>query len=123
MIAKPTREQLAWQDMELGVLIHYCMEIYRPELKGDWYKTDRVREAIAPGTIRPEKLEPSQWVRSAAELGAKYAVLVTNHCTGFSLWDTKVNDFSSSHLDWRGGGGEAAGTSAGSSSRPAGHTG
>ena len=105
-IAKPTREQLAWQDMELGVLIHYCMEIYRPELKGDWYKTDRVREAIAPGTIRPEKLEPAQWVRSAAELGAKYAVLVTNHCTGFSLWDTKVNDFSSAHLDWRGGGGD-----------------
>ncbi|MCR4907009.1 MAG: alpha-L-fucosidase [Clostridiales bacterium] len=105
-IAKPTKEQLAWQDMELGVLIHYCLEIYRPDLGGDWYKTDRVRTALAPETIRPEKLDPAQWVRSAAELGAKYAVLVTNHCTGFSLWDTKVNDFSIAHTGWRGGGGD-----------------
>ena len=105
-IAKPTKELLAWQDMELGVLIHYCLEIYRPELKGDWYKTERVREAVPPESLDPKKLEPSQWVRSAAELGAKYAVLVANHCTGFSLWDTKVNDFSIAHTKWRGGGGD-----------------
>ena len=106
MAAKPTKEQLVWQDMELGVLIHYCLEIYRPELKGDWYKTERVREAVPPESLDPKKLEPSQWVRSAAELGAKDAVLVANHCTGFSLWDTKVNDFSIAHTKWRGGGGD-----------------
>lgn len=104
--AKPTAQQLAWQDMELGVLIHYCMEIYRPELPGAWYKTDQVRTALAPHTIHPKKLEPEQWVRAAAGLGAKYAVLVANHATGFSLWDTKVNDFSIAHTDWRGGGGD-----------------
>ena len=71
-IAKPTKEQLAWQDMELGVLIHYCLEIYRPDLGGDWYKTDRVRTALAPETIRPEKLDPAQWVRSAAYLPRFY---------------------------------------------------
>ena len=74
--------------------------------KGDWYKTERVREAVPPESLDPKKLEPSQWVRSAAELGAKYAVLVANHCTGFSLWDTKVNDFSIAHTKWRGGGGD-----------------
>lgn len=105
-VAKPTPEQLVWQDRELGVLIHYCLEIYRPELKGDWYKTNAVRKEIAPETIHPSKLDPEQWVRSAAELGATYAVLVTNHCTGFSLWNTKVNDFSIAHTDWRGGGGD-----------------
>ena len=105
-IAKPTKEQLAWQDMELGVIIHYCLEIYRPDLRGDWYKTDAVRTAIAPETIQPAKLDPEQWVRSAAEMGAKYAVLVTNHCTGFSLWNTKVNDFSIASTKWRGGGGD-----------------
>ena len=104
--AKPTKEQLAWQDMELGVLIHYCLEIYRPDLGGDWYKTNAVRTEIAPETLHPMKLDPEQWVRSAAELGAKYAVLVTNHCTGFSLWNTKVNDFSIASTDWRGGGGD-----------------
>ena len=105
-IAKPTPELLAWQDMELGVLIHYSMEIYHPELPGQWYKTDLVRTALAPETIHPTRLEPEQWVRSAAAAGAKYAVLVANHCTGFSLWDTKVNDFSIAHTDWRGGGGD-----------------
>ncbi|MBR4204600.1 MAG: alpha-L-fucosidase [Clostridia bacterium] len=105
-VAKPTAEQLVWQDMELGVLIHYCLEIYRPELTGTWYKTKRVREEIPPQSIHPKKLEPAQWVRSAAQLGAKYAVLVANHCTGFSLWNTKVNDFSIASTDWRGGGGD-----------------
>ena len=105
-IAKPTKEQLAWQELELGVLIHYGMEIYRPELPYPWYKTDVVRTELDPKTIHPTKLEPEQWVRSAAEMGAKYAVLVANHCTGFSLWDTKVNDFSIAHTDWRGGGGD-----------------
>ena len=108
-IAKPTRQQLEWHEMELGVLIHYCMEIYDPELGNvihDWYKTDRVRTAIAPEKIHPTKLNPEQWVRSAAELGAKYAVLVINHCTGFSLWNTRVNDFSIASTDWRGGGGD-----------------
>ena len=105
--AKPTPQQLAWQDMELGVLIHYCLEIYQPDIPGDWYKTDRVRKELAPETIHPTKLDPEQWVRSATELGAKYAVMVVNHCTGFSLWDTKVNDFSIAHTDWRGGSGDA----------------
>ena len=109
-IAKPTKQQLAWQEMELGVIIHYCMEIYNPDLgeeeSPDWYKTERVRTAIAPETIHPTKLEPEQWVRSAAEMGAKYAVLVANHCTGFSMWNTKVNDFSIASTDWRGGGGD-----------------
>ena len=36
--AKPTKQQLAWHEMELGVLIHYCMEMYRPELPGEWQR-------------------------------------------------------------------------------------
>ena len=31
-IAKPTKQQLDWHELELGVLIHYCLEMYRPEL-------------------------------------------------------------------------------------------
>jgi len=118
-MAKPTKEQLVWRDLELGVLIHYCMEIYRPELKGDWYKTKRVRTEIAPETLDPKKLDPAQWVRSAEAVGAKYAVLVANHCTGFSLWNTAVNDFPSRTPN----GGAAAGISAGNSSTPAGRPG
>ena len=80
-IAKPTKQQLLWHEMELGVLIHYCLEIYRPELTGDWYKTKAVRTEIPPKDLHPAKLEPEQWIRS-------YRILVnstevyTGRCIG-----------------------------------------
>ena len=106
-VALPTPQQLAWQDLELGVLIHFCPEMYRPELPGSWYKTSMVRTALAPQTLHPDHMDPEQWVRCACEMGAKYAVLVAKHATGFALWDTGVNDFSVAHTSWRGGGGDA----------------
>lgn len=102
--AKPTKKQLEWADMEIGVLIHYLMEIYNPEFKK--YKTEAVRTELSPDRVNPTKLDPEQWVRSAYELGAKYAVLVTNHCTGFSLWQTEVNDYSVASIKWKDGKGD-----------------
>ena len=102
--AIPTKQQLAWADMEMGVLIHYCMDIYNPDFEG--YKTDAVRTELSPDRMHPTKLDPAQWVRSASELGAKYAVLVVNHCTGFSLWQTKVNDYSCASMEWKDGKGD-----------------
>lgn len=51
-IAKPTKQQLLWQDMELGVIIHYCMEIYNPDFKE--YKTAKVRTELSPDIINPK---------------------------------------------------------------------
>ncbi len=102
--AKPTLQQMKWADMEIGVIIHYIMEIYNPDFKA--YKTDAVRTELSPDRFNPQKLDPEQWVRSAAELGAKYAVLVANHCTGFSLWQTKVNDYSCASMKWKDGKGD-----------------
>ena len=31
-IAKPTKEQLLWQEQEPGVIIHYVANVYKPEL-------------------------------------------------------------------------------------------
>ena len=83
-IVKPTKEQLIWHDAEIGVLIHYCMEIYCPGLMPRLFKSKAVRTAIAPHTINPQKLDPEQWVRSAAAAGAKYAVLVANFFIGIN---------------------------------------
>ncbi|MBQ2720712.1 MAG: alpha-L-fucosidase, partial [Clostridia bacterium] len=77
--AKPTKQQLEWADMELGVLIHYCMEIYNPEFRG--YKTAAVRTELPPSIMNPTKLDTDQWIAAAHAMGAKYAVLVANHCT------------------------------------------
>lgn len=102
--AKPTARQIEWADMEIGVIIHYIMDIYNPEFKG--YKTNAVRTELSPDRFNPTHLDPEQWVRAAYELGAKYAVLVTNHCTGFSLWQTKVNDYSCASMKWKDGKGD-----------------
>ncbi|MCQ2433590.1 MAG: alpha-L-fucosidase, partial [Clostridia bacterium] len=102
--AKPTKELLAWQELELGVIIHYCMDIYNPDFKG--YKTSAVRDGIPPERINPKNLDVEQWVRAAKSIGAEYAVLVTNHCTGFSLWPTKVNDYCTRSLAWKDGKGD-----------------
>lgn len=102
--AKPTKQQLQWADMEIGVIIHYLMENYNPDFKA--YKTDAVRTELSPDRFNPQNLDPEQWVRSAYELGAKYAVLVVNHCTGFSLWQTKVNDYSCASMKWKDGKGD-----------------
>ncbi len=90
---KPTQQQLLWQEQELGVIIHYIMDIYAPHMRPSQIKSKKVRKKLHPSKINPTNLDVEQWVRSAHELGAKYAVLVANHCTGFSLRQTKVNDY------------------------------
>lgn len=102
--AKPTAKQMEWADLEIGVLIHYLMDIYNPDYEG--YKTAGVRTELSPSLFRPTRLDPEQWVKSACALGAKYAVLVVNHCTGFSLWQTKVNDYSVASAPWKNGKGD-----------------
>ena len=100
----PSAKQLVWSDMELGVIIHYLADIYNPDFED--YKTEAVRTELSPDRMNPTRLDPEQWVRSAYELGAKYAVFVANHCTGFSLWQTKVNDYSCASLKWKDGKGD-----------------
>ena len=102
--AVPSKKQLEWADMELGVIIHYLADIYNPDFED--YKTEAVRTELSPDIMNPTRLSPEQWVRSAYEMGAKYAVFVANHCTGFSMWQTKVNDYSCASLKWKNGKGD-----------------
>lgn len=80
---KPTAAHLEWADMELGVIIHYIADIYNPDFKG--IKNKGVRTELPASGFAPDGWDTDQWMRSAAAFGAKYAVLVANHCTGFSL--------------------------------------
>ncbi len=95
-IAKPTDRHLAWAEEEVGILIHYLIGIYNYN-KPCRYKTCEVRTQMPASTFAPKGWDTDQWMRAAASLGAGYAILVANHCDGFSLWDTSVNDYSSAH--------------------------
>ena len=96
----PTKSQLAWANSEIGVLIHYDINVFAPQTF-DYSK----KETLPPLSIfNPSKLNTDQWVESAKKAGAKYAVLVAKHGTGFCLWKTKAHNYHVGNTPFRGGG-------------------
>jgi alpha-L-fucosidase len=99
-IVVPTPEQAAWADAELGVLIHFDIGVYQPDY--DFRKWKHPEAAL----FNPAALDTDQWLEAAKRLGARYAVLVAKHCSGFSLWPTEAHDYSVKKSPWRGGKGD-----------------
>lgn len=99
---KPTLSQLKWSDCELGVIIHYDITVFEPEYE---FRRDR---GYHPSTsiFNPSQLNTDQWIETAKDAGAKYAILVAKHCTGFCLWPTKAHEYSVKHTPWRSGNGD-----------------
>ena len=98
----PTPQQNNWANAEIGVIIHLDMNIFAPET----YKGGQ-KETLPPlSDFHPSKLNTDQWIAAAKSAGAKYAVLVAKHGTGFSLWPTKANDYTVSHTPWKNGHGD-----------------
>ena len=98
-VVKPTARQLEWADCEIGVIIHQDVQVYRPF---DW------RKDPLPGAevFAPTALDTDQWIETAKKAGAKYAVLVAKHGSGFSLWPTKAHAYSVAHSPWKDGQGD-----------------
>jgi len=98
----PTPQQVNWANAEIGVIIHMDMNIFAP----DTYHSGQ-KETLPPLSVfHPSKLNTDQWIKAAKSAGAKYAVLVAKHGTGFSLWPTKANDYTISHTPWKNGKGD-----------------
>ncbi|MDP4285917.1 MAG: alpha-L-fucosidase [Bacteroidota bacterium] len=98
----PTSQQEEWAKAEIGVIIHLDMNIFAP----DTYHSGQ-KETLPPLSIfHPSKLNTDQWIAAAKSAGAKYAVLVAKHGTGFSLWPTKANDYTISQTPWKNGKGD-----------------
>lgn len=82
-IPLPTPRQEEWADLEMGVIIHHCMETYHPDLPPSQWK--RSPDKMPASSFAPTDENTDQWLQAASKMGAKYAVLVANHVTGFSL--------------------------------------
>ena len=86
-IALPTKEQLAFQDKEIGMLIHFNMATYL-NIDGcndvPWLVPDQ-------SLFDPTLLNTDQWMDTITALGAKYATLVAKHYRGFTIWPSKVD--------------------------------
>lgn len=95
----PTRNQVEWADAEIGVLIHYDINVFAPET----FRYEDKNTLPSSDIFNPTKLNTDQWLESAAKTGARYAVLVAKHGTGFCLWPTKAHNYHVGNTPFRGG--------------------
>lgn len=101
----PTESHLKWADLEIGVLIHYDINVFA---KGGYVNVDYARKETLPdlSVFNPSKLNTDQWIQAAKNAGAKYAVLVAKHGTGFTLWPSGANDYHIGNTPFRDGKGD-----------------
>src|SRR6185437_2429121 len=98
----PTPQQRDWANAEIGVIIDLDMNIFAP----DTYQYGQKKTLPSLSVFHPSKLNTAQWIAAAKSAGAKYAVFVAKHGTGFSLWPTKANDYTISQTPWKNGKGD-----------------
>lgn len=95
----PTPQQVAWSNAEIGVIIHLDINLYAPET----YHSGDSTTLPPLSAFRPDKLNTDQWIKAAKAAGAKYAVFVAKHGTGFANWPSKANDYNVGHTPWKNG--------------------
>lgn len=96
--AVPTPQQCAWQDLGVGMFIHFAPNTWRDMEYDDL--------SVPLSEINPEKLDTDQWADTAVQMGAKYIVFVAKHVGGFCMWRTATTDYSIAHTPWRDGKGD-----------------
>ncbi len=98
---KPAPQQVAWQDLEFGVIIHFSTNTFLDREWGDG--------TADPSIFNPTEFNPDQWMEAIRASGAKYVVLVAKHHDGFCLWPTEQTNYSVKASPWRGGKGDVVG--------------
>jgi len=96
--AVPTPDQIAWQDLEVGMFCHFA--------PNTWQDTESDNLSTPLFAIDPAKLDTDQWARTALSFGAKYVVFVAKHQGGFCAWQTRTTEYSIRNTPWRGGKGD-----------------
>lgn len=98
----PTPEQVEWADAEIGVIIHLDLVTFC----APYNVCEHFCDPIPPSAFNPARLDTDQWIAAAKSLGAKYAVLVAKHGTGFSLWPTEAHEYSVKNSPYKDGKGD-----------------
>ncbi|HTB96213.1 MAG TPA: alpha-L-fucosidase [Terracidiphilus sp.] len=97
----PAPYQVAWQDMEFGVILHFSTNTFLDREWGDG--------TASPTVFNPAQFDPDQWMKAIKASGAKYVVLVAKHHDGFCLWPTAQTDYSVRSSPWKNGKGDVVG--------------
>lgn len=94
------KKQLEFLDWEFGVFFHFGIRSFYPGHK-DWDGED-----MPPEKFNPTQLDCEQWIKTAKEAGATYAILTTKHHDGFALWPSKYSNYSVANTPWKNGKGD-----------------
>ncbi|HTU49100.1 MAG TPA: alpha-L-fucosidase [Acidobacteriaceae bacterium] len=97
-LALPTADQTKWQDMEMGMFVHFA--------PNTWQGVEQDNLSTPLSEINPKLLSTDQWASTAVDLGAKYIVFVAKHSGGFCMWQTETTKYSIGNTPWRGGHGD-----------------
>ena len=100
----PSKQQLAWQEAELGVVFHYDLHVFDGKKYGQG--GNRINPVPDYQIFNPKNLDTDQWIRSAKAAGAKFAILTATHETGFALYQSDVNPYCLKAVKWRNGKGD-----------------
>jgi alpha-L-fucosidase len=98
---RPAPYQVAWQDLEFGVIIHFSTNTFLNQEWGDG--------TAGPSVFNPTQFDPDEWMKAIRDSGARYVVLVAKHHDGFCLWPTEQTSYSVKSSPWENGKGDVVG--------------
>jgi len=113
---RPTPQQAAWQDLELGMFVHFGLYAVTGHFTGITWIPEGANplysgslEPVSPDLFDPVDFNPAHWVATAKAAGARYLLVTTKHHDGFCLWPTETTPHSIKASPWRNGRGDLVG--------------
>ena len=103
MKMKLTEGQLKYLDWEYGMFFHFGIRSFYPG-HVDWDGREMALEGFAP-----DSLDCEDWIKTAKDAGATYAILTAKHHDGFALWPSKYSSYSVAYTPWKNGCGDVVG--------------
>ena len=94
----PTPSQVAWQQMETNMFVHFGPNTFSGKEWGDGTEPEDM--------FAPDSLDCRQWVRTAKLAGFKGIIITAKHHDGFCLWPNPESVHTVAQSSWRDGKGD-----------------